>query len=121
MQQLSHVIYLIDRARSIVKNDSELARLLSVNRSRISDWRSGRYPCPAEYQVLLAEIGGGDPKETALDALIGRNEGSTLGERLANVLGKGKSTCDGELPAEGRKRTAGGGCTPPNICLAMKW
>lgn len=120
MQQLIQVIFLIDSARVIVGSDAELARRLGVSRSRIGDWRSGRYPCPAEYQVLLAEISGIDPKDTALDALVSKHEGTTLGERLAKVLGRGAFAVVVGLPAKGRKRKTGCGCTPQNIRLAVK-
>lgn len=47
----------------IAKNSAELARLLGVSRSALSEWRAGRNSPNDDQAVKLAELLGKDPGE----------------------------------------------------------
>jgi hypothetical protein len=47
---------LFDRARRHTGSDGLTARILGVNPNRVSEWRNGHRPCPAEVQDKLCVI-----------------------------------------------------------------
>lgn len=88
MEHLQQLIFLIDRASAIAGSDAKLAESLGQHRSKVSDWRHGRQPCPPEMQALMADLAGFDAQQVALRALVEKHEGSPLGEKLLRALGK---------------------------------
>lgn len=62
MKQIS--LYLDEAIESgVAKNASELARLIGVSRSALSEWRAGRCSPNDDQAVKLAELLGKDPGE----------------------------------------------------------
>lgn len=47
---------LFDRAKRHTGSDGLTARILGVNPNRVSEWRNGHRPCPAEVQDKLCVI-----------------------------------------------------------------
>jgi DNA-binding transcriptional regulator YdaS (Cro superfamily) len=47
---------LFDRAKRQTGSDGLTARTLGVNPNRVSEWRNGHRPCPAEVQDRLCVI-----------------------------------------------------------------
>lgn len=88
MQHLNELIFLIDAASQRLGNDAKLAAALGQNRSKVSDWRKGRQPCPPEMQALMAAAAGFNPEQVAIRALVEKHEGTELGDKLLRVLGK---------------------------------
>jgi len=79
---------LINRASKAAGNDSALARELEVGRSRISDWRKGRIPCPVGDQTLMAKMAGLDADAWNARATISQYAGTTKGAKLEAALKK---------------------------------
>lgn len=79
---------LLDQAAAVAGSDYALAKLLDVNRSAISMWRSGTRVCQVENVVLLAEIAGLKPEEWAARALVAQYEGTAKGDKLYRALRK---------------------------------
>lgn len=88
MTQLEELNALIDAAKAITGSDSKTAEELGVSRGNISDWRKGRWKCPADVQAGLADIAGLDAEAMAVRAMLKNNEGTRLGQRLSRALGK---------------------------------
>lgn len=89
LDHLNELVFLIDAASRIAGNDAKLAAALGQHRSKVSDWRKARQPCPPEMQVLMAALAGFDPQATAARALVEKHEGTPLGDQLMRALGKG--------------------------------
>lgn len=87
MEQLSHVIELIDKAAAIAGNDNKLATAIGVPRMRINQWRKG-VSCPIEDQALIAYVAGLDPIEHLARGAVLKHQGGAKGDRLMRVLGK---------------------------------
>jgi DNA-binding transcriptional regulator YdaS (Cro superfamily) len=54
---------LFDRAKRHTGSDGMTARTLGVNPNRVSEWRNGHRPCPAEVQdklCVIAELSDGE-------------------------------------------------------------
>jgi len=51
-----NVARLFDRARRLTGSDGLTARTLGVSPNRVSEWRNGHRPCPAEVQDKLCVI-----------------------------------------------------------------
>ncbi len=81
-----NLIELIDRASKAAGNDSKLAKLIDANQQHISQWRTGKRPCPPGDVALMAEIAGLDPDTWALRAVAAKYEGTEKGEKLKRVL-----------------------------------
>jgi DNA-binding transcriptional regulator YdaS (Cro superfamily) len=47
---------LFDRAKRQTGSDGQTARTLGVDPNRVSEWRNGHRPCPAEVQDRLCVI-----------------------------------------------------------------
>ena len=47
---------LFDRAKRHTGSDGQTARTLGVHPNRVSEWRNGHRPCPAEVQDKLCVI-----------------------------------------------------------------
>lgn len=81
-----HAKELIEVATPIVGSYTNVGKAICASPQQVSDWASGRAPCPVEYQALLAEMIGIDPVDQILEALIASNEGKPRGEKLKAVL-----------------------------------
>ena len=79
---------LIARASAICGNDNKLAIALGVSRMTVSNWKTGKTPCPPEDQASIAAVAGLDPVQTLVRAHLERHEGTAKGDRLMKVLGK---------------------------------
>lgn len=56
---------LFDRAKRHTGSDGMTARTLGVDPNRVSEWRNGHRPCPAEVQDKLCVIARLSDKEIA--------------------------------------------------------
>lgn len=88
MSQIDELNLLIEKARAIAGNDSQLAKRLGVPPQRISDWRAERRTATPEDHALLASIAGLDPVAELARAMVKKHEGTAKGDRLMRALGK---------------------------------
>jgi hypothetical protein len=79
---------LINRASKVAGSDAALARHLEQGRQAISNWRSGRTPCPPGDIALMAALAGLDAEAWNARAVISQYEGTTKGAKLEAALKK---------------------------------
>jgi DNA-binding transcriptional regulator YdaS (Cro superfamily) len=85
---LRRIQTLIDKAAEVCDGQSELARRIGYNPQQLSQWKSGKVPCPAKAQILLAHEANMDANEVAAYALVDSEPDPVRKERLAIALGK---------------------------------
>ena len=76
---------LIDRAAERAGNRQKLAKALGVSHSNVSEWRSGKRPCPEERLLAMARMVSARPVDTAL-AVIRDRLGKLATTSLAGVV-----------------------------------
>ncbi len=74
---------LFDRAKRLTGSDGLTARTLGVSPKRVSEWRNGHRPCPAEVQDKLCVISRLSDSEIARHVI--QRAGMTRRPALANV------------------------------------
>lgn len=80
---------LIDKAAAVCGSQAELARRMGVERSEITNLKSGRRPLSPELAAELADIAGEDARQAVIDAVIERSQNTRKGAVLRDILGKG--------------------------------
>jgi len=97
---------LIELASKAAGSDYKLAKMLEVNRSSVSQWRSGKKPCPAGDVALMAEIAGLEPVDWTARAVAAQYEGSEKGKRLREALKKALAATGVALVSSGAQAAA---------------
>jgi DNA-binding transcriptional regulator YdaS (Cro superfamily) len=82
---MNKVTSLIDKATEQCGTQAQLARVLGVPRSQITDWKTGRVPLPDKHLMQLARAAGQPIMATAMEVYKER-----LGELMKTLaLGVG--------------------------------
>ncbi len=79
---------LLDAAIQKTGSEYQLAKEIGVNRSQISNWKSGYSKCSPEDAALIAGIAGLNPEEWMARMAVAKHEGTAKGEKLKSVLKK---------------------------------
>ena len=88
MSNPDQITQLIDAAVRKAGSEYNLAKEMCINRSSISQWKSGHSKCSPEDAALMAEIAGLNPEEWMARVAILKHEGTPKGEKLKAVLKK---------------------------------
>jgi len=67
---------LIDKASAKVGNDHLLSKQLGSSKGAVSEWRSGRKPCPVADQILMTHIAGLNVDKWCARILIASHQGT---------------------------------------------
>lgn len=87
-KDLQRVRNMIQKAAASVGGQNELARRTGYDKGEVSNWASGRKPCPPKAQAVLADLAGFDAMEVIAIALIAQEPHPQRKEALLRALGK---------------------------------
>lgn len=87
MSTLNIVNALLDAAKDKTGSDYRTAKLLDRSSQEISNWRHGHKNPQPEDHALIAALGGLDPEEALVRAVLAKHADTPKGERLLSVLG----------------------------------
>lgn len=62
---------------------------MGVQRSEVTELKTGKRPLSPELAAELADIAGEDARQAVIDAVIERSQGTRKGQVLREILGKG--------------------------------
>lgn len=90
------LIFLIDKAVSVVGSEYKVAKLLKMSQANLSAAKAGRRRCTVHHRALLASIAGEDAQQE-LNAATIEQAPEQVREALRQVLGKATRAAGGAL------------------------
>ncbi len=88
MEDRGRLIFLIEKAASIVGSEYKLAKQLEIPQQNLSNWKSGAKTCPPAVRAVLAGLTGEDAGQELIRATLEREQGTRRGELLGELLGQ---------------------------------
>lgn len=88
MEDRERLIFLIEKAASIVGSEYKLAKQLEIPQQNLSNWKSGAKTCPPAVRAVLAGLTGEDAGQELIRATLEREQGTRRGELLGELLGQ---------------------------------
>lgn len=79
---------LIADASAIAGSEYQVAKILGIPQSHISEWKAGRRSCVPADRARLAGIARQDAVQELVRATLESTEGTKRGEQLQQLLGK---------------------------------
>lgn len=86
-KDLTVINALLDAAKAKHGSDYKVAKLLKRSTAEVSDMRHGRLNAQPEDHALIAALGGLDPEEALIRAILAKHANKPKGEQLLSVLG----------------------------------
>ena len=88
VENTDRLIFLIEKAASIVGSEYKLAKKMEIPQQNLSNWKSGSKTCPPAVRAILAGIAGENAADELIRATMEREEGTRRGLLLGELLGK---------------------------------
>jgi DNA-binding transcriptional regulator YdaS (Cro superfamily) len=92
----ARLVFLIDKAVSVVGSEYKVAKLLKMSQANLSAAKAGRRRCTIHHRALLASIAGEDVQRELNEATI-EQAPEPVREALRQVLGKASRATGGAL------------------------
>lgn len=79
---------LIDTASKVCGSQSALSNRLGIQKSQMSEMRTGSRSIAPEVAILIADVAGANVTDAALAAIIENSDGTPRGEQIKAIIGK---------------------------------
>lgn len=85
---MSSVVELLTRAAEKAGSEYQVAKVLGIPQSHLSEWKNGKRPCSPEDRARMAALANEDAVQELVRATLEKHRGTKKGDQLFAILGK---------------------------------